>query len=121
MVVFEQIKNECGVIMYYYYPENKRDKNPGIIELNTVLETIDVITPAEEDWLRRIEPSELNSMRDVINAMRVENGELELTEDEYPSATEAEEWYWYADHAIRKIAKAYNDGNILEQGAVMWY
>ena len=46
MVVFEQIKNESGIIMYYYYPENERDKKPGIIELNTVLETIDVIRPA---------------------------------------------------------------------------
>ena len=121
MVVFEQIKNESGIIMYYYYSENERDKKPGIIELNTVLETIDVIRPAEKDWLRRIEPSELNSMRDAINAMRVENGEAELTQEECPSATEVEEWYWYADHAVRKIVKAYSEGTRLEHGAAMWY
>ena len=121
MVVFEQFKNESGIIVYYYYPENERDKKPGMIELNTVLETIDVISPAEKDWLRRVEPSELNSMRDAINAMRVENGEAELAEEECPSAAEAEGWYWYADHAIRKIVKAYNEGTVLEHGTVIWY
>ena len=121
MVVFEQYKNERGVIIYRYYPENERDKNPGIIKLNTVSETIDVVTPAEMDWLMHVEPSELNSMRDAINAMRIENGEPELTEEECPGATEAEEWYWYADHAISKIVKAYNNGEILEHGTVAWY
>lgn len=121
MVVFERYKKEYGIILYHYYPENERAKEPGIIELNTVMETINVVTPAEKDWLRRVDPSELNAMRDAINALRVENGEPEYTEEEYPSATKTEEWYWYADHAIHKIVEAYNEGKILEHGTVVWY
>ena len=121
MVVFERCKTECGMIRYHYYPENHRNKKPGIIGINTTFETINVVIPAEEDFIRRISPSELNSMRDAINALRMENGEQELTEEEYPSATESEEWYWYADHAIEKIAEAYTEGEILERGTVTWY
>ncbi len=60
-------------------------------------------------------------MRNAINQMRIERGALELTEEEMPSATEDEEWYQYADHAIRRIFEEYKKGNILEKGTVAWY
>lgn len=64
---------------------------------------------------------ELNEMRDAINQMRIENGEPELTEDELPIATEDESWYWYGDHAINSIWKAFCEGKELPEGTVMWY
>ena len=60
-------------------------------------------------------------MRDAINQMRIERGTPELTEEEMPLAIEDEEWYQYADHAIRRIFEEYEKGNIPEKGTVAWY
>ncbi|MDO5041457.1 MAG: hypothetical protein Q4D95_05140 [Peptoniphilus sp.] len=60
-------------------------------------------------------------MRDAINEMRKESGRPPLTEEELPTATEDEEWYYYADHAIRSIREELGKGIIPEKGTVTWY
>ena len=57
-------------------------------------------------------------MRDAINEMRAENGEPPLTEEELPTATEDEEWYYYVDHAIRRVREQLKKGVIPEKGTV---
>jgi len=121
MVAFELKSRENGVIRYLYYPENRREKAGGIIELNTHEESIEVVQKAEGDMLRRVSVDQLNALRNDAAALRRENGEAELSEEEWPIATEPEEWYVYADHAMRRICEAYMKGNILEYGEVMWY
>ena len=51
----------------------------------------------------------------------VENGEEPLTEEELPTATEGESWYWFGDHAISKIWNAFREGKELDKGCAMWY
>ena len=76
---------------------------------------------APNDFSREISVEELNSLRNSVNAMRKENDESELTEEEWPSSTEPEVSTFYADHAIRKIADAYRNGFLLENGKAVWY
>lgn len=103
-----------------YYPEGHEDKKTGMIKIRIADNFVD-LDPAEEDFKRITTAEELNKMRDSINRMRLEEGEKELTEDELPSATEDEEWYYYADHVIRRIFEDYNKGIIPENGTVAWY
>ncbi len=76
---------------------------------------------AELESERIILASELNELRDEINRMRLSDGRPELTEEEMPIACEDEHSYFYADHVMRKIFKAYNNGEILESGTSSWY
>ena len=121
MVIFEPEERSEQFVKYKYYPEGDKDKKPGIIKLDLIADTIDVIVSAEGDRIRHAPADELNNLRNSINQMRRERGKQELSEEELPIATENEEWYWYADHAIRKIAEAYRKGEILEKGSSAWY
>ena len=53
--------------------------------------------------------------------MRVENGETPLTEEELPSSTKDSRWYYYADHAIRRLCKLFDTGEEPTEGTVAWY
>ena len=121
MVTFIIERKDNTKATYRYYPENHTDSLFGIISvcLENGDVTIDIV--AEEDFICRTSADELNSMRDAINEMRKENGEPPLTEEELPTATESEEWYYYADHVIRRIRKELENGNIPEKGTVAWY
>ena len=48
-------------------------------------------------------------------------GEPMLTEDEWPSATEAEVYAFYGSHAMKRIKNAFEGGELLERGIVAWY
>ena len=113
MVKFILKTKDDKTLTYEYFPEGDFESKAGIIILDTKLETISVEVPAEKDFLCSTTAKELNEMRDAINQMRIENGEPELTEDE--------SWYWYGDHAINSIWKAFCEGKELPEGTVMWY
>lgn len=113
MVKFILKTKDDKTLTYEYFPEGDFESKAGIIILDTKLETISVEVPAEKDFLCSTTAKELNEMRDAINQMRIENGEPELTEDE--------SWYWYGDHSINSIWKAFCEGKELPEGTVMWY
>ena len=121
MVIFKLLYKADKEIRYEYFPEGDKNSAAGIIGINVEEEKIFVVQPAERDSLRRIPASELNGMRDCINDMRKENGEAPLTEDELPTATEDDVFYYYASHAMSKIAEAYDSGTVLEHRTVAWY
>ena len=121
MVTFELIENTIDFIRYRYYPENHRDREPGIIEFDIKSGSIVVDTPAADDFIRTVSAEELNSMRNRIDEMRKENDESEFTENELPIAQKNEQWYWFANHAIKAIEDAYNSGEILTEGIATWY
>lgn len=120
MVSFELKEDNVFVAVYWYYPEEDKE-NYGVLELNKENGNIDIGKLAPNDFSREISVKELNSLRNSVNAMRKENGEPELTEEEWPSSTEPEVSIFYADHAIRKIADAYRDGVLLKNGKAIWY
>ena len=113
MVKFILKTKNDNTFTYEYFPEGDFESKAGVIILDTKLETISIEVPAEKDFLSSTTAKELNEMRDAINQMRIENGEPELTEDE--------SWYWYGDHAINSIWKAFCEGKELPEGTVMWY
>ncbi len=121
MVKFLLKTRDENTLAYEYFPEGDIESKAGIIIFDINLKTITVDVPAEKDFLSGTTAKELNEMRDAINRMRIENGEPELTEDELPIATEDELWYWYGDHAINSIWKAFREGKELPEGTVMWY
>lgn len=44
--------NNENYVIYDYYPEDNKDRSPGIITINKVLEIIELTTPAEMDFER---------------------------------------------------------------------
>ena len=121
MVTFNLINKENGIFTYEYYPQGNTEAKAGIIRLDATEKDISIIAPAEDDFLRSTSAEELNRMRDAINEMREENGEEPLTEEELPTATESESWYWFGDHAVDKIWAAFLEGKELDKGCAMWY
>lgn len=49
MVTFELIDDRKDRLLYCYYPENKRDKKPGLIEVDRYDNSIKVTKAAEGD------------------------------------------------------------------------
>lgn len=121
MVTFNIESKETDKVTYRYFPENHYESAYGVFSISLVNGDIVLEVVAEEDFLCRTSAQELNEMRDAINEMRKENGEPPLTEEELPTATEDEEWYQYADHAIRRVKEEMEKGIIPESGTVAWY
>ncbi|MGI6095335.1 MAG: hypothetical protein ACOYBL_07875 [Lachnospiraceae bacterium] len=121
MVVFDIESKDSDKVVYKYFPENHRDSKPGIFSISLITGEVLLEVVAEEDHICRTSASELNAMRDAVNEMRAENGEQPLTEEELPTATEDEEWYYYADRAIRRVRDELEKGVIPEKGMVAWY
>ena len=120
MVSFEMIKKTERLAIYRYYPENNKSTH-GIIILNLEENDICISQLAPTDRIREISVDELNSLRDSINCLREMEGEPMLTEDEWPSATEAEVYAFYGSHAMKRIKNAFEGGELLERGIVAWY
>lgn len=121
MVTFELESMTSDKAVYKYFPENHREGAYGVFSISLVNGDVVLEVVAEEDHLCKTSASELNAMRDAINEMRAENGEPPLTEEELPTATEDEEWYYYVDHAIRRVREQLKKGVIPEKGTVAWY
>ena len=121
MVTFVLDNRTETKVVYKYHPEKHVTNKSGIISFDIEKEefTLDVV--AEEDFICRTSAEELNEMRDAINKMRLENGQLPLTEEELPTATEGEEWYYYADHVVRRLREEFANDNIPEKGTIAWY
>jgi len=57
----------------------------------------------EQDFYVTHTVAEINELRNAANQMRIEEGQPEITEEEWPSAKENIEYYEYAQHTIEKI------------------
>ena len=120
MVKYNLLKIENDVYIYEYFPEGNKNKKGGVIELDINSKTIKIKTIAEEDSLRIITAKELNEQRESVNRWRKEDGMPLLTEEEWPIATEDEEWYYYGSHVVSVIWKDFENGTLQEQGQVAW-
>lgn len=74
MVTITLIEKRQNSIRWYYNPEDDHTKKPGIIEINPVAETINIIEKTKKE-IYSIPASELNEVHDSFNQMRLENGE----------------------------------------------
>ncbi len=121
MVKFFIEKNDKNKAVYKYYPEDDRKKTGGIISVDLKTGDMTVDVPAEMDFKCTAAADELNELRNAINEMRKERGAAPLTDDGLPTANKEREWYFYADHVIRRLKEEAETGNIPEKGTVAWY
>lgn len=117
MVTFKLVEQTEKNLIYWYYPENHQDSEPGIITVDLEKDEIEITKVAADDFVRDIHPEEINSLIDSINEMRQERGETDLEEH----VTESEHSIMYGDHAVREIIKYLRKGEIPKKGMQMWY
>jgi len=114
MVCYYLVENSESHVVYEYYPENKIDKQPGIITIDKVNEQIKLTTPAEDDFEITIDEE---SARLICNEIFTSTEKI-ITEVAAVAGTS----YWmYYQHAEKHIVEDYNNGLIRESGMAAWY
>lgn len=122
MVVFNLHSEDETEIKYEYYPEGKKEYEPGIIIIDIIEMKIKEIIPSEQDFYIEHTAEEINELRNHANQMRIEEGKPEITEEEWPSAKECVEYFQYAQHAIEKIDEMYESSGVFPiEGIAAWY
>lgn len=119
MVTFELIEKTEKELIYHYYPENKRDREAGVIFVDLIHNNkINITKIAEEDFERDITADELNNFAEIINQMMIENGK---TEGFAEMTTKDEHVIYYGDHAVNEISRHLREGKVPEEGGQFWY
>lgn len=121
MVYYRMIERTDHYIRYEYFPEKHMESKPGIIVVDTVGSTADIEKMAAEDFVISHSIEEQNELRNSVNAMRIEEGQPELTEEKWPSATTEIKYAAYGSHAISNLLKKLNADITPDEGAEMWY
>lgn len=120
MVTFRLKEQDDNQLTYWYFPQGKEANGHGIIIIDRVVGRVDVTQLAPDDRLRRHTLEEQLKLRKATENMRKIEQLPELTEEEWPIPTADKISTIFADHAIRKIVEAYNQGQILEEGVEVW-
>ena len=120
MVTFKLKEESEQQIVYWYFPNGKEENGHGTIVIDRVLGKLDVPELAPDDRLVRHTVENQNRWRKAVNQMRNIEQIPELTDEEWPVATEDRISTVFADHAIQKIIEASNNGEILEEGVETW-
>ena len=120
MVTFKLKEESDQQLVYWYFPHGKEENGHGTIVIDRVLGKLDVTELAPDDRLVRHTVENQNRWRKAVNQMRNIEQIPELTDEEWPVATEDRISTVFADHAIQKIIEAYNNGEILEEGVETW-
>ncbi len=120
MVTFKLKEQDDNHLTYWYFPNGKEANGHGTIIIDRVAGKVDVTQLAPDDKLRRHTLEEQLKLRKATENMRKIEQLPELTEEEWPIPTADKISTIFADHAIRKIVDAYNQGQILEEGAETW-
>ena len=120
MVTFRLKEQDDNQLTYWYFPQGKEANGHGIIIIDRVAGKVDVTQLAPDDRLRRHTLEEQLKLRKATENTRKIEQLPELTEEEWPIPTADKISTIFADHAIRKIVEAYNQGQILEEGIEVW-
>lgn len=121
MVTFKLAEENNHNLIYHYFPEGEENDEFGVIIVDKEKNQIYVKYLSPKDFMRTETIAEQNEMRDSINEMRKSEGLDELSEEEWPIATEDIVIRFFADHAMNKIWHGYVMGDVLQSGTVMWY
>lgn len=120
MVTFKLKEETQEKLVYWYFPNGNEKNGHGTIVVDRVHGKLDVPELAPDDRLVRHTVEKQNRWREAVNHMRHIEQIPELTDEEWPEATEDKITTVFADHAIEKIVEAYNSGEILQEGAESW-
>ena len=107
----KEATSEC--IIYEYFPEDKKDKKPGLITIDRINEKIELKIPAELDFNRTVSEEDARRLCEVI----FDN--TDEVETEIATVTGSSYWFYY-NHADRKICEDYNAG-MVRHGMVAWF
>lgn len=119
MVTFQLIFKDKSAYLYEYFPDGDTSKKGGVIKLDMIAETISIVEIAEGDFLRIVDTEELKESRNSLNELCKEEGLPLLSEEDF-STEEELRWYYYGSHALNRIWKDFSNGNLRDQGTVMW-
>ena len=115
MVNFFVYSKDADEVVYKYYPENHTNKDFGLIRVSIDRKDITLDKVAEEDFLCKVSAEKFNKMRDAIYEMQIENREEPFSRRSGQRLLEGEEWYYYADHVIRRLREELDKGIIPEK------
>ena len=93
----------------------------GVVTLFKKTGTFEITKLAPADFSHQVSLEDVKALRDSVNNMRIEQGEPELTEEEWATPTEGFVSTFYADHVISRIRKSFEQGVILKKGGAAWY
>ena len=114
MVSYYLVENSETRVVYEYYPEDKKDIQPGIITIDKINEKIELTTPAEDDFERIIDEE---SARLICNEIFDSPEKI----DKGVAAVAGTSYWMYYNHAEKSIVEDYNNGFIKESGMAAWY
>jgi len=114
MVCYYLLENSETRVVYEYYPEDKKDKQPGIITIDKVKEKIELTTPAEDDFERIIDEE---GARLICNEIFDSPEKIDM---EVAAVVGTSYWEYY-NHAVKRIVKDYNNGLVKDRGMAAWY
>ena len=117
MVTYKLVKRTDESLVYWYYPENDEEKQPGIIDINIIEKEIEIVQIAEDDWMYEIPVTDLNNMAKTINHFSMKSGEIIPIEE----ANEPIYCFDYGFHAVHNLEQRLSKGEVPENGVVMWY
>ncbi len=88
MVTFKLVEENRHSLVYHYFPEGKENNEFGVIVVDKEKNQICVKHLSPKDFMRTETIAEQNELRDSVNEMRKIEGLGELSEEEWPIATE---------------------------------
>ena len=121
MVEFILVEEMDEVAVYWYYPNGDKQKHHGVVTFFKKTGAFEITQLAPDDFSRHVKLEEVKSLRDFVNNMRIEQGEPELTEEEWPTPTEGFITTFFADHVISTVKKSFEKGVLLKEGNAAWY
>ncbi len=88
MVTFKLKEENDRQLVYWYFPHGNEENGHGTIVIDRVLGKLDVTELAPDDRLVRHTVENQNRWRKAVNQMRNIEQIPELTDEEWPEATE---------------------------------
>ena len=120
MVTFILVEETDDIAIYWYFPDGDENAH-GIVTLFKKTGAFEITQLAPKDFSRRVSLEDVKALRDSENNLRLESGEPELTEEEWPTPTEGFVCTFYADHVISRVRKSFEQGEVLKKGGAAWY
>ena len=116
MVKYYLVENTDKRVVYEYYPEDRKEKVPGLIVLDKIAVTIGITKLTEDEHEAIYTEEELRDFHKALSEMT----EIESFEEGLGKLV-GKPRRFYADHALNNIIEDYKNGIIREKGMSAWY
>lgn len=122
MVEFDLLYEDTSLAVYEYYPEGRRNRIPGVIQVNKGDLMIRVVQCAEDDFYYEISSVRIKEMKRKMNQKRAEQGLPSMTSTEWCNWRAALREYHYGKHVIHMICDHHSRNHeFIKRGRISWY